>query len=92
MCEWDIIDFLYKARKSGEEKYFSPREIYIGLNSSSEKSIRKQINSLFWFGYLEVATETKWGFFSDGKKWNRSFRISKSHMKKWERMIKEAEE
>jgi len=89
MCEWDIIDFLYKERKSGQEKYFSPKEIYTNLNSSNEKSIRKQINNLFSYGYLEVETEQKWGLFSNGKKWNRSFRISKTHMAKYERMLKE---
>jgi len=92
VCEWDIIDFLYKERKAGQEKYFSPKEIYKSLNSSTEKSIRKQINNLFSYGYLEVETEEKWGLFSNGEKWKRNFRISKTHMAKYERMLEEAKE
>lgn len=86
MSQMEILEFLYNARTTGDDSYFSPKEIFKGAGANTETAIRKQINKLFFFGFLDVKTEKKWRMFSDHRKWKREFRLSKTHIKKFENM------
>lgn len=60
MGQQEIIDWLKKARLSGDERYFAVREIEAAMKQSpggNGGDVWRHVNKLYAWGYLEVDHE-----------------------------------
>lgn len=90
MGQHEIMLYLYKERISGNEDYFTVSEISKAMKECADnRSVRKQIKKLWAYDYLEVQTEQKWGFFSNGEVWKRRFRLREKYFSTAKKLLKE---